>query len=64
SGRDKVLGFKAGSDVFGLTEADITFDELSFEQSGKFVLVEFEDVDILVRGSSLSDLNDADNFIF
>lgn len=64
SGRDKVLGFKTGSDVFDLTEADIAFDELSFEQSGKFVLVEFEDVDILVRGSSLSDLNDADNFIF
>lgn len=64
SGRDKIFGFTVGSDKIDLVQADIAFDELSFTQSGKFVLVQFEDVDILVRGASLDALNDADNFVF
>lgn len=64
SGRDKIFGFSVGTDQIDLVQADIAFDELSFSVSGKFVLVEFEDVDILVRGASLDELNDADNFVF
>ncbi len=64
SGRDKIFGFSVGNDKIDLVQADIAFDELSFSRSGKFVLVEYEDVDILVRGASLDALNDADNFVF
>lgn len=64
SGRDKIIGFSVGSDMIDLVQADIAFDELTFAQSGKFVLVEYEDVDILVRGANLTDLDDADNFVF
>ncbi|MEY8881120.1 calcium-binding protein, partial [Donghicola sp. XS_ASV15] len=60
SGRDKIFGFKVGVDLIDLAQADVSFDDLSFSKSGKFVLVEYGDVEILVRGASLSELNSQD----
>ncbi len=64
SGRDKIFGFKAGVDLIDLVQADVSFDDLSFSKSGKFVLVEYGDVEILVRGASLSEVNSEDTFLF
>lgn len=63
-GNDTIADFAAGQDHIQIGHGASRLSQLDFEKQGGDVLVAFADVTILVEDITVSELRDADNFLF
>lgn len=63
-GNDTITDFELGLDQIAIGRGASRLNQLEFEQQGDDVLLSFSNVSILVEDSTVSQLQDADNFLF
>jgi Ca2+-binding RTX toxin-like protein len=63
-GHDTITDFRIGEDMIEITRGANGLQQLGFLEQGSDVRISFANVSILVENVTLSDLMDADNFLF
>ncbi|KIC08371.1 hypothetical protein RA19_20590 [Leisingera sp. ANG-M1] len=63
-GNDTITDFSAGQDLIRIGRGASSLEDLSFSAQGSDVLVSFADVTILVEGTTVTQLQEAENFLF
>jgi hypothetical protein len=63
-GRDTISDFQRGVDQIAIETGARRFSQLDFEKAGRDIVVSFSDVEIVLLGTKLSRIADADNFAF